>query len=184
MLKRLSPRDRFEQLVSTYEPMLRTAFFEAIDDIRSNIVLRRVVESLERGDVKDAIAAMNLDEAAFRPLEEAIRQAYNGGGVATVEQMPALRDPSGLQVVLRWDARNLTAETWLREHSAQLVTDIVADQQVAIRAAFSKGLAGGANPTRDRIGGSRPRQQGDWPPRRWGDRAHHSSERLCCPSPR
>jgi hypothetical protein len=74
MLKRLSPRDRFEQLVSTYEPMLRTAFFEAIDDIRSNIVLRRVVESLERGDVKDAIAAMNLDEAAFRPLEEAIRQ--------------------------------------------------------------------------------------------------------------
>lgn len=82
MLKRLSPRDRFEQLVSTYEPMLRTAFFEAIDDIRSNIVLRRVVESLERGDVKDAIAAMNLDEAAFRPLEEAIRQAYNGGGVS------------------------------------------------------------------------------------------------------
>ncbi|WP_245269007.1 head morphogenesis protein [Mesorhizobium sp. WSM2561] len=106
------------------------------------------MESLERGDVKDAIAAMNLDEAAFRPLEEAIRQAYNGGGVATVEQMPALRDPSGLQVVLRWDARNLTAETWLREHSAQLVTNIVADQQVAIRAAFSKGLARGANPTR------------------------------------
>jgi hypothetical protein len=62
--------------------------------------------------------------------------------------MPALRDPSGLQVVLRWDARNLTAETWLREHSAQLVTNIVADQQVAIRAAFSKGLARGANPTR------------------------------------
>ncbi|WP_287139141.1 hypothetical protein [Mesorhizobium sp.] len=66
MLKRLSPRDRFEQLVSTYEPMLRTAFIEAIDDIRSNIVLRRVVERLERGDVNGAIAAMNLDEAAGR----------------------------------------------------------------------------------------------------------------------
>ncbi|CAH2403575.1 hypothetical protein MES5069_390063 [Mesorhizobium escarrei] len=54
----------------------------------------------------------------------------------------------GLQVVLRWDTCNLTAETWLREHSAQLVTNIVADQQVAIRAAFSKDLARGANPTR------------------------------------
>ncbi|WP_292395805.1 hypothetical protein [Mesorhizobium sp.] len=75
IVKRLSPRDRFEQLVSTYEPVLRTAFIEAIDDIRSNIVLRRVVERLERGDVNGAIAAMNLDEAAFRPLEEAIRQA-------------------------------------------------------------------------------------------------------------
>ncbi|MER8532114.1 Hsp20/alpha crystallin family protein [Mesorhizobium sp. M1005] len=148
MLKRLSPRERFEQLVSTYEPMLRAAFIEAIDDIRSNIVLRRIVERLERGDINGAIAAMNLDEAAFPPLDEAIRQTFNGGGVATVEQMPTLRDPSGFQVVLRWDARNLAAETWLREHSAQLVTNIVADQQIAIRAALSEGLARGANPTR------------------------------------
>ncbi|TIP70579.1 MAG: Hsp20/alpha crystallin family protein [Mesorhizobium sp.] len=151
MLKRLSPRERFEQLVSTYEPMLRTAFIEAIDDIRSNIVLRRVVERLERGDINGAIRAMNLDEAAFRPLEEAIRQTFNGGGVATVEQMPALRDPSGFQVVLRWDARNLVAETWLREHSAQLVTDIVADQQVAIRTALETSLARGDNPTRTAV---------------------------------
>ncbi|MER8959306.1 Hsp20/alpha crystallin family protein [Mesorhizobium sp. M0701] len=94
---------------------------------------------------------MNLDEAAFRPLDEAIRQTFNGGGVATVEQMPALRDPSGFQVVLRWDVRNLAAETWLREHSAQLVTDIVADQQVAIRAALETSLARGDNPTRTAV---------------------------------
>jgi hypothetical protein len=67
MLKRLSPRERFEQLVSTYEPMLRSAFIEAIDDIRSNIVLRRIVERLERQDIAGAIRAMNLDDAAFRP---------------------------------------------------------------------------------------------------------------------
>lgn len=30
---------------------------------------------------------MNLDESAFQPLDEAIRQAFNGGGVATVEQI-------------------------------------------------------------------------------------------------
>lgn len=151
MLKRLSPRERFEQLVSTYEPMLRAAFVEAIDDIRSNIVLRRIVERLERGNVNGAIAAMNFDEAAFRPLDEAIRQTFNGGGVATVEQMPALRDPSGFQIVLRWDVRNLAAETWLREHSAQLVTDIVADQEIAIRTALETSLARGDNPTRTAV---------------------------------
>lgn len=148
MLKRLSPRERFEQFVSTYAPMLRAAFIEAIDDLRSNIVLRRIVERLERGDINGAIAAMNLDEAAFRSLDEAIRQTFNGGGVATVEHMPALRDPSGFQVVLRWDARDLAAETWLREHSAQLVTNIVADQQIAVRTAMETGLARGDNPTR------------------------------------
>lgn len=148
MLKRLSPRERFEQLVATWEPLLRAAFMEAIDDIRSNIVLRRIVERLERQDIAGAIRALNLDEAAFRPLEEAIRQAFNGGGVAAVEQMPVLRDPEGHQIVVRWDARNLAAENWMRDHSATLVTNIVEDQKVAIQSALEEGLSRGDNPTK------------------------------------
>jgi hypothetical protein len=148
MLKRLSPRERFEQLVADWSPKLRQAFMEAIDDIRSNIVLRRVVERLERGDINGAVRAMNLDEAAFRPLEEAIRQAFNGGGVSAVEQMPTLRDPEGHQIVVRWDARNLAAEEWLREQSTTLVSNIVEDQRNAIRTALEDGLARGDNPTR------------------------------------
>ncbi|MER8806030.1 head morphogenesis protein [Mesorhizobium australicum] len=148
MLVRLTPRQRFEILVSQFEPAIRAAFIEAIDDITSYIVLRRIVERLERGDVNGAIRAMHLDEAAFRPLDEAIRQAFNGGGVDTVEQMPALRDPFGHRIVVRWDARNLTAERWLQEHSAQLVTGIVQDQQIAIRTALEAGLAHGDDPTK------------------------------------
>lgn len=148
MLQRLSPRQRLEILASHWEPVVRAAFMEAIDDIRSNIVLRRIVERLERQDIAGAIRALNLDEAAFRPLEEAIRQAFNGGGVAAVEQMPALREPDGHRIVVRWDARNLVAENWLREHSATLVTNIVEDQKVAIRAALEEGLSRGDNPTK------------------------------------
>ncbi|WP_379069549.1 head morphogenesis protein [Mesorhizobium sp. UC22_110] len=148
MLQRLSSRQRLEILVQQFEPVIRAAFMEAIDDIRSNIVLRRIAERLERADIAGAIKALNLDEAAFRPLEEALRQAFNGGGVAAVEQMPALRDPDGHQVVVRWDARNLAAEQWLREHSAMLVTNIVEDQKVAIRSALEQGLSRGDNPTK------------------------------------
>jgi uncharacterized protein with gpF-like domain len=152
MLKRLSSRERLEQLVADLAPVLRAAFMVAIDDISSNIILRRVVERLERGDVAGAIDAMHLDQAAFRPLEEAIRQAFNGGGVATVEQIPTLRDPNGHQIVIRWDVRNLVAEEWLREHSTTLVSNIIADQQTAIRTALSEGLARGDNPTRTALG--------------------------------
>lgn len=148
MLVRLTPRQRFEILVGQYEPMLRAAFIEAIDDIRSNIVLRRVVERLERGDINGAVKAMNLDPAAFRPLDEAIRQAFNGGGIATVEQMPVLRDPEGHRFVIRFDVRNIEAENWLRQHSTTLVTNIIADQQEGIRTALTEGLARGDNPTR------------------------------------
>lgn len=54
MLVRLTPRQRFEILVSQFEPAVRDAFIEAIDDIRSNIVLRRIVERLKRGDLNGA----------------------------------------------------------------------------------------------------------------------------------
>ncbi|MGX5827368.1 head morphogenesis protein [Mesorhizobium sp. 43Arga] len=151
MLKRLSPRERFEQLVADLMPKLRQAFLEAIDDITTNIVLRRIVERLERGDINGAISAMDLDPAAFRPLDEAIRAAFNGGGVATVDAMPTLRDPSGHRIVVRWDARNLAAEQWVRDHSAQLVTGIVQDQTIAIRTALETGLARGDNPTKTAV---------------------------------
>lgn len=103
---------------------------------------------LERGDINGAIAAMHLDEAALRPLDEAIRQAFNGNGVATVEQMPALRDPEGHRFVIRVDARNVEAENWLRYHSTTLVSNIIADQQECIRTALQAGLERGDNPTR------------------------------------
>ncbi|TRC78515.1 head morphogenesis protein [Mesorhizobium sp. WSM4310] len=151
MLQRLTPRQRFDILVSQFEPAVRQAFIEAIEDITSNIVLRRIVERLERGDINGAISAMNLDEAAFRPLDEAIRAAFNGGGVATVDAMPALRDPSGHRIVVRWDARNLAAEQWLQTHSARLVTGIVSDQKIAIRSALETGLARGDNPIKTAV---------------------------------
>ena len=74
--------------------------------------------------------------------------AFNGGGVAAVEGMPALRDPSGHTIVVRWDVRNLAAEEWLRLHSSTLITGIVQDQETAIRTALEAGLARGDNPTR------------------------------------
>lgn len=148
MLKRLTPRERFEQLITSYEPILRAAFMAAVDDIRSNIVLRRIVERLEKGDISGAIDAMFIDRAAYGPLEEAIRQAFNGGGVAAISAMPALRDPDGHQIVIRWDARNIAAENWIRDYSATRVAEIEADQIAGIRTALIDSLARGDNPTK------------------------------------
>ncbi|MGX5708265.1 head morphogenesis protein [Brucella lupini] len=148
MLKRLTPRERFEALIAAYEPILRAGFMAAVDDIRSNIVLRRIVERLEKGDISGAIDAMFIEEAAFNPLEEALRQAFNAGGVDTVSNMPALKDPEGHTVVIRWDERNVVAENWLRDHSVSLVSGIVADQVESIRTALTDSLSRGDNPTK------------------------------------
>ncbi|MGO8426202.1 head morphogenesis protein, partial [Rhizobium ruizarguesonis] len=70
-------RQQLLELVDKLSPTLKKAFLDAIDDIKSEIVLREVVAKLEASDVEGAIRALHIDPAAFRPLSEAMRQAYD-----------------------------------------------------------------------------------------------------------
>ncbi|KSV64640.1 hypothetical protein N183_34730 [Sinorhizobium sp. Sb3] len=70
----------FDDLLATYEPRLATAFSEAIDQIKSSIVLARVIERLERGDINGAVEAMQIEPEAFSALEIALQEAFNAGG--------------------------------------------------------------------------------------------------------
>lgn len=125
---------------------MRKAFIEIIDDIASQIVLRRIVERLERHDVEGAIRLLNIDDAAYSPLAEALRQAFNAGGITEVGSFPVLKDPEGHRVVARFDMRNPAAERWLQQHSGDLITRIVEDQKLAIRQSLTEGLMRGDNP--------------------------------------
>ena len=137
-----------EGLLATHDERLKEAFLSAITEIKNTIVLRVVVERLERGDVNGAIEAMQLDADAFARLELAITEAYNSGGAASVGNLPRVIDPAGNRVVFRFGVRNPEAEAWLRDHSSRLVTRIVEDQRVAIQLALTEGLARGDNPRR------------------------------------
>lgn len=145
-MARLSNRSRIEQLVDTFEPKVAAAFHAAIDGIKDGVTLRVLAERLERGDVYGAIEALNLDRAAYGPLDIALAEAFNAGGMDTVDGLPILRDPQGHRVLVRWDVRNPVAETWLRNHSSSLITHLIDDQREAVRAALSEGLVAGRNP--------------------------------------
>ncbi|MHC1550355.1 hypothetical protein [Phyllobacterium sp. K27] len=99
MLKRLSAREKIEQLIADFEPLLRNAFMESVADIKLNIQIRRIVERLERNDIEGAIEALYLYPTAFRPLGRAVAQAFEGGGVAAVSDMPTLREPNGAKLL-------------------------------------------------------------------------------------
>lgn len=165
-MARLSNRSRIEQLTDAWEPVIRLAFIEAVRDLTSRAELGRIVERLERGDIAGAIEAVHLDPAAFRTLDNAIAQAFDAGGSSTIGALPVLRDPSGARFVVRWDARNVRAETWLREHSSTLITRITDDQRAMVRQALVDGLAAGRNPKSvaldlvGRVGASGTRQGG------------------------
>jgi hypothetical protein len=146
MARKPSPRQRIADLLAKFEPSIRAAFDEAIQDITSRAEIARIAESLERGDVDGALRALHIDPAAFRVLDDAIRQTYIGGGANAVGMLPILREPSGSRVVVRFDARNPRAESWLTDHSSRSITRIVDDQRDAARRALTEGMARGDNP--------------------------------------
>lgn len=146
MLKRFTPQEQLEQIIDNFEPTIRRAFLEAIETIRSDIVLEEIITRLEKDDVSGAVNAVPVDSVAFYPLVEAIRQTYNAGGIAAVSALPRLSSPSGQKVIVRFDARNIRAEQWLSQHSSTLITNIIRDQQQAIRSVLTMGMVNGRNP--------------------------------------
>lgn len=146
MLKRLSPREQIAVLLDTYTAELQRAFLEAVATLKADVVLSAVIDRLQAGDIEGAIAAFNLDRAPFNPLIDALQRAYAAGGGHAVDGMPTLRDPAGHRVVVRFDARNLRAEAFLRSHSSALVTGVLDEQRASIRTALATGLSRGANP--------------------------------------
>lgn len=146
MLKRFTPQEQLEQIIDNFEPTIRRAFLEAIETIRSDIVIEEIITRLEKGDVSGAVNAVPVDSVAFYPLVEAIWQTYNAGGIAAVSTLPRLSSPSGQKVIVRFDARNIRAEQWLSQHSSTLITNIIRDQQQSIRSVLTTGMVNGRNP--------------------------------------
>lgn len=139
-------RDQIEALLAAYDERIRQAFLESIDEVRSAIILKIVVERLEKGDIAGAIDAMQIEIEAFAPLERSIAEAYDAGGQGLVGQLPRVTDPNGQRVIWRFGVRNPEAEAWLRQHSAQLVTRITPDMRQALQQSLEGGLAAGRNP--------------------------------------
>ncbi len=136
----------FDELLRHYETELAAAFREACDAIKSSIVLARVIERLERGDINGAVEAMQIEPEAFSALEIALQEAFNAGGTNAVGELPKVMDPQGNRVIWRFGVRNPVAEAVLRELSSTMVTHITDDQRQGIREALAQGLASGANP--------------------------------------
>lgn len=152
---RKTARQIIEELLAQYQPRIQQAFLEAITELRNGVTLRIIAERLERGDIAGAIEALNIEPEAFSRVELALLEAYNGGGQATVANLPKATDPEGQPIVFRWGVRNLPAEQEMREHAAARVRDITVDAREGLRQVLSEGLARGENPNvmaRDVVG--------------------------------
>lgn len=119
------------------EPQIRLAFLEIIRRLVARFSLKSLEQWITQGRY-DEVGRSALTEARLSPLAEAIRNAYKDGGEYGATQLARVR--------FVFNLRNPVAEAWLREHSSQLVTRIIADQLEAIRETVANGTLLGRNP--------------------------------------
>ena len=92
--------DNLQAILERLEPAVRRAFEEAIADIRSAAQLQAVIGHMEAGNVEAALIALNLRAEFFQPLDDALTDAFNAGGVSVLAGLPAL--PVPFPMALGW----------------------------------------------------------------------------------
>jgi len=139
-------RQQLLDLIDKLSPDMEKAFLEAVSEVKSEIVLKEVVERLERQDIEGAIQALHVQPSAFRSLGEAVRQAFSAGGSLVAKAMPKLADFIGARVVWRWDVGNQRAEANIRDLSSKLITNVSEGIIEAARTTIVSGYAQGQGP--------------------------------------
>lgn len=139
-------QNKLLHLIDQFNPKIKDAFLVAIEDVTENAVLNQVIKAIEFGDPTAAFKALGFSDAAMRPLTAMIEEAFETGGITTGNSFPKYLNTTDGRTVFRFDVRNVRAETWLRNYSAQLVSHIQDDTRSALQNILSDGLAAGRNP--------------------------------------
>lgn len=139
-------KDIITPLLNKYEPVIRQAFLASINVITSDADFNRIVNSLKRGNLEDAVAALFIDDAAFIQFSDALAQGFSQAGVDAIGNLPDLFDGNGYKVVIRFDARDTIAEDALRSYSSAKVREIGLDTRSMAREVLARGLQRGDGP--------------------------------------
>lgn len=139
--------DQLEALFDRLAPEVAKAFREAVQDVTDNVILRQVIEAVERNDIEGAFRALGFAEASFNGFLASIQSVFNSAGIATMAALPSYATGAdGIKTKLRFNVRDPLAEQWLRDQSSGLITGIESDVRNAVRNTMQTGIAEGRNP--------------------------------------
>lgn len=123
------------------------AFSKAILDLKTDAQIAALSEAIKSNDMQGIYLALGLSRAVFAPLEDAIREAFIEGGAYSLEEVRNPPRGSGAgRMVLRFDGRLERAETWVKQHSSELIEGIVQDTKEAVRLVVLDGIENGRGP--------------------------------------
>lgn len=152
-----------DRLEREHGKSVRKAFEKAVRTARNRINFADLVRMIEARDIAGAMAVLGIGNAVYRDFEIELTDAFEKAGRAFTNLVPKnVRDPRGNRVTFEFDMSNRRAETLLRRHAADKVTEIAERQVETLRQALTAGMREGLNPrtTAVRIAGRYDRTTG------------------------
>jgi len=133
----------FAQLIATLEPEVKRAFMASVVDLQAGVNWPLLLQRLEAGDIDGAVAALNINAAAWAEYSSAMTAAYARAGASTMAQIQM----AGIAPVgVRFDMINPRAQQWIRESVAESVVGFTREQITGARAVIEAGYARGEGP--------------------------------------
>lgn len=127
------------------EAALQRLFLRAVAAVRNGVVLKRVRDAIERGDLQaayDAIPWTQYGESMLRDLlPTQLRDVYERAADAAASA--AQRE---LGIGVRFDVTNPRAVEFIRNHSAELIREFGLSNQETIRALMQRSFVEGIDP--------------------------------------
>lgn len=156
MARRTIQGRRLRALLAKLEPQLRAAFEAAIADLRRGMDMAALRTALEQRDITAAVAALNIEPAAFLAYSQVTVAGFAEAGVITAATITL---PTGGRIAVRFDMTNPAAEAWIRSYSAARVTAVTESIRAAARETIATGYSAGRHPfdiARDIVGRAAP----------------------------
>lgn len=144
MSKNANQTRLFRALIARLAPEMRRAFMQAMQDLRDGIDYEAFLRALADNNVDAAIAALNIEPAAFHVYVEQMKSTFAAGGTLAAT---TVNPPAGVKIAFRFDMANERAETWIRRNVAERVIVEAREQVENVRSAILSGYSKGKHPS-------------------------------------
>lgn len=115
----------------------------SVTDLQASVNWPALIAALEVYDIDGAIAALNIDPAAWAEYSSAMTSAYAKAGSSTAAQIVA----NGISSIgTRFNMSNPRAEQWIRESVGESIAGFTREQISVARSVIESGYSRGQGP--------------------------------------
>lgn len=130
-----------DALLQQYEPRIREAFLAAIAEITNGVILARVIDALQKGDINAAADAISVDPRAFSEISLILSELYFSAGKAQAKDIS-----ESANVNFWFNFMSGEAVNWVSAFANALIARIVSSASESIIGAIRDGIDRGDGP--------------------------------------